>query len=894
VDLAVVMDIPAFLGRHSDTFSYEPSTRRVSLRPAPSSAASRWVTSGLKVTGQDIDEKAEARVVKRLKAKLQGGPTTVGDVRGFLGNPQMGGGPADLYVVSDLEAFVRRYTDTFFHDPVNKTLSLRTAASPSSLSIKAGMEEAEARVVRALQARLRGCPMPLDAILTFLSKRPGSKAQDREVVADLRAFARRHKDIFYYDNWQDPPVLGLWWVHKDTTGWPTDPKTIKTEDALVQRLQTKLKLCGGAMKIDALTAYVTKTAVDPVEVTLVADWEAFVRRHLDIFFFSLQDVGVVGLRKQKVAAAESQKAAQETKKVPSKVPSKIPEVVVPKDTEVRLVQRLKERLGKCPDGSLGIAALKGFLGNPCEGGSPHDARALTDWVAFAARHADTFRYDASGKTPILRLFVLPPRKIINATASVVSPTPTPKNETRTEVSSATKNVVSAMPAEPIEPLKDDLSTISPRSPAPLSDTIRDPEALQRLNQILGANVDSGVCPPLVIALVVSVSGAHTSSVSLSVTDRTYTIQAAAYGTVNLFTALRPLFTNPAVQVFIHDVHHVPSPLPSPGETFPSLIDTQLAFEHLTGHMDVGLKEFIAACPVPSDAVDRPGLAASGSGPIIESTGAGLGGQYFNACKAVLPLINSDLTVIRSATMLRARSAPPAGGFRRVAYDVHCECRLTSHALLAALSLGDLSDSSDTPPPWGSAYLIADILLGRPDLHILVLGFPFLRTRALRDITRTLSDSCCVLTIDGEPATVGPTPLSIRTDRNDRSHDVVTLPEISSADDVHVRDILVPGRGGPRVIAGAAGTLHNLVHDPAFNAFFGTVIADPTVAGGTAHHRRRDLPAFGCVVDCQEDGLTLTMDVAGAVDALLAHQPSWAWARTRDAAGSLFQRRVPVL
>lgn len=57
-----------------------------------------------------------------------------------------------------------------------------------------------------------------------------------------------------------------------------------------------------------------------------------------------------------VAAAESQKAAQETKKVPSKVLSKIPEVVVPKDTEVRLVQRLKERLGKCPDGSDRVAS----------------------------------------------------------------------------------------------------------------------------------------------------------------------------------------------------------------------------------------------------------------------------------------------------------------------------------------------------------------------------------------------------------------------------------------------------------------------------------------------------------------------------------------------------------
>jgi len=56
---------------------------------------------------------------------------------------------------------------------------------------------------------------------------------------------------------------------------------------------------------------------------------------------------------------------------------------------------------------MDIPTLKGFLGNPCEGGGPTDLQAVTDWAEFAVRHADTFCYDASGKKPILGLHPVP-------------------------------------------------------------------------------------------------------------------------------------------------------------------------------------------------------------------------------------------------------------------------------------------------------------------------------------------------------------------------------------------------------------------------------------------------------------------------------------------------------
>jgi hypothetical protein len=498
------------------------------------------------------------------------------------------------------------------------------------------------------------------------------------------------------------------------------------------------------------------------------------------------------------------------------------------------------------------------------------------------RHADTFCYDASGKKPILGLHPVPTSDTLDA-HDVVAATPI-----RPQAPAALAPECPAFPlqSQPIEPLKDDLSCGRLRSSTPPLDATSDPGALQRLCEELAADADFAPNSYLVTLLVPSFEN-HVPFASLTVAGSTHTIDLTAYGDINLFTALRPLFQSPAVQIAIHDVHHILSTLASCVETVTCLVDTQLAFEHLTGHMDVGLKEFIAACP---GEILHP--TASGSTPAPGKSGPEgsemLARQYFAACKAILSLIDDDLAIIRLATLLRARSVPPpAGGFRRIAFDERCDCRLTSHALLSALRLCHVSTADDSanraPVPWGSAYLIADVLLGRPDLHVLVIGPPDCRARVFREIAHTLSESRCVLHTDGDESADGSNPPS-----NLNACDVMILPEISSAHDARVRDIFL-SVGGPRVIFGASGTLRTLLYDSAFSALFGGIVAADS--GGGLCFRRRGPPVVGCLALCQEDVLTLTMDVAGAVDALLAEGVWSSWERTCDAAGALFQRRV---
>lgn len=47
--------------------------------------------------------------------------------------------------------------------------------------------------------------------------------------------------------------------------------------------------------------------------------------------------------------------------------------------------------------------LKGFLGDPRQGGGPEDLRVVVDWEAFVSCHADTFVYDASTKSVRIRV-----------------------------------------------------------------------------------------------------------------------------------------------------------------------------------------------------------------------------------------------------------------------------------------------------------------------------------------------------------------------------------------------------------------------------------------------------------------------------------------------------------
>lgn len=52
------------------------------------------------------------------------------DLKSFLGNPNQGGGPEDLWVTAGLQTFVKRHAHVFAYDEGNQRLSLRTSFGP--------------------------------------------------------------------------------------------------------------------------------------------------------------------------------------------------------------------------------------------------------------------------------------------------------------------------------------------------------------------------------------------------------------------------------------------------------------------------------------------------------------------------------------------------------------------------------------------------------------------------------------------------------------------------------------------------------------------------------------------------------------------------------------------
>lgn len=56
-------------------------------------------------------------------------------------------------------------------------------------------------------------------------------------------------------------------------------------------------------------------------------------------------------------------------------------------------------------GPVKVGYLKGFLGEPRQGGGPEHQWVVADWEAFVARHADTLVYDAATQTLCLQASV---------------------------------------------------------------------------------------------------------------------------------------------------------------------------------------------------------------------------------------------------------------------------------------------------------------------------------------------------------------------------------------------------------------------------------------------------------------------------------------------------------
>lgn len=92
---------------------------------------------------------------------MRPGRMNLGDLRGFLGDPEQGGGREDLKVVTNIEEFVERHPDTFRYDGATKTLSLRAIGETPAMdtpAIDLQAEAAETRVVQRLKTMLQRGP----------------------------------------------------------------------------------------------------------------------------------------------------------------------------------------------------------------------------------------------------------------------------------------------------------------------------------------------------------------------------------------------------------------------------------------------------------------------------------------------------------------------------------------------------------------------------------------------------------------------------------------------------------------------------------------------------------------------------------------------------------------
>jgi len=274
-----------------------------------------------------IEQAAEARVVQRLTAKLRSGPLHVGAAKGFLGNPLEGGGPEDVRIVKDWEAFVERHLGTFQYDPPAKRISLLApVGKPSSevrvvqrpkktrrsgqhgntrdlkydtvaeagarsklntsalgedavkktpeLSGSSGDTEVEVRVVERLTMKLRCGPIHCDALKGYLGDpRKGGGPVEKQVVKNWKAFVSRHEDTFSYDDVSK--VVSLCASVADTA----------TETRVVNRLKTRLQ--GGPVHINHLRSFLgdPQQGGGPEDLRPVVDWETFVVRHAGTFIY---------------------------------------------------------------------------------------------------------------------------------------------------------------------------------------------------------------------------------------------------------------------------------------------------------------------------------------------------------------------------------------------------------------------------------------------------------------------------------------------------------------------------------------------------------------------------------------------------------------------------------
>jgi len=315
------------------------------------------------------DNEAEAQLVRTLQERLQTGPTNIGSLRGFRGEPSHDEAPE---AVADWEAFMSRYPQTFRYDPVTKRVGLRdlsyTRSTPAAETESKAADatnnietaDAEARVVTQLMSKLKKGPIPVSIVKSFLGNPNNAGGPEAlRLVADLPKFVERHPNIFCYDDATKRISL--------LAGDPALTATPEAEARVVLRVKEALQ--GGPVKVCDLRSLLgdSSSGGGLEDLRVIANIKAFVSRHTDTFAYDAV-----------------------TKRL-----SLSGDKGIDPAAEARVVHRLKAKLSSGP---IKIATIKKFLANPKGGGGPEDVRVVADCASFVGRHSELLAYDAATTT----------------------------------------------------------------------------------------------------------------------------------------------------------------------------------------------------------------------------------------------------------------------------------------------------------------------------------------------------------------------------------------------------------------------------------------------------------------------------------------------------------------
>jgi len=528
-----------------------------------------------------------------------------------------------------------------------------------------------------------------------------------------------------------------------------------------------------------------------------------------------------------------------------------------------VVQRLQFRL---QNGPISVSDLRSFLGNPHEGGGPEDLEAFGDAEAFVRRHYDRFWYDAGIRSVGLR--------------------PQP----------ASAPVEFPVPPKALKP-----SSFGPDTGS--YTVVEDFAGLVRMRDGVLAR-----CGSVPLLSFVTFSHKANAIIIVSTADECYLVDCLSLGFPVVVAALQPVLIHPGVVKAVYDLRWVATMLKEYGATMVGILDVRVVFEHLTGTMEVGVDALVAAFGIYSPEEWSPTAPSS----LTDRAAARLAKEdrrFYEACKILISATKGEnWNCILTASKLRAQYAATSNT-RRIAFDHRCGYRLSSYELLPAVAFVDVVEPSEGA---GILPLILDVVVGRPDLSVLLTGqgdCGATVAATLCGIASLLSESYTVLLV-GSPEFVQSTDAAaVRASRNVQWL-AVPDPEckgaiLMSGANVHGPQVVIVDEIASHVDATALCTvLHDGVRGFTFapmalgclltaTPFFPLLGMERPADLRQGLLRRTTSPPVGCVIALQPqkaDECTVTFKVSEAIDYQIGTgaKPE-TWWRSRDSQGILIHR-----